>query len=90
MPDRPHGGDEPAGEPSGPEDFELPLPSQPRRVPGDGTPSWLDLLPSGDRVMLPRPRRSGRNGRRPAETGRPPGGNRETPAEVTHDDRTTS
>jgi predicted kinase len=76
--------------PPNPKDFELPLPSGLERASDGGTPSWLDMLPSGDRVMLPRQRQSERHGRGPAETGRPPAEHAtQPPAEVTHDDRTT-
>lgn len=75
--------------PPNPKDYELPLPSEADRAPDRGTPSWLDLLPSGDRVMLPRPRQSERHPHGPAETGRPPTDRAEPPAEVTHDDRPT-
>lgn len=75
--------------PPDPKDYELPLPSDLRSGPGGGTPSWLDLLPTGDRVMMPRPRQPGRHVHSPAESGRPPPGKPGTPAEVTHDDRLT-
>lgn len=68
-----------------PEDYELPLPGA-GRGPEGGPPRWLDVLPSGDRVMLPRPRQTGRPPHGPAETGRPPASHPGTPGEVTHAD----
>lgn len=75
--------------PPNPKDYELPLPSGTGRGPESGTPSWLDRLPSGDRVMFPRPRQAERQPQGAAETGWPPAGHPGTPREVTHDDRPT-
>lgn len=75
--------------PPNPKDYELPLPSDLRRGPSGRMPSWLDLLPSGDRVMMPRPRQPARHVNSPAESGRPPAGEPGTATEVTHDDRLT-